>query len=302
MPDRSIETVRFGPLEANYVPVSCVPTLDVRAANPEAEIAVDGTVVGKGSYRAMQAHGIHQISIRHDDRESSLRVLVKVGETALVEQAEDGTLSSTALAPETSDDDDVNHFFLLANFALLTASVMPNNFEVIPQKRWGFGVGGNAGYLITPWAGFELMGQYSDIRVHGTYPEPNAMNADTIEGSYRLQSFRGAAMFRLNAPGANIVRFAGAIGIGLVVERVQWDWEGGANPAPNLFDGSDFAVFPYGQLDLGVELEISNFLAALMTQSSLQSTKHLADSFTDNPFDERANLVFGAALRVGYAF
>ena len=292
--------------------VASLGTLEVHPSYQDAEVSIDGEVVGKGDFRGRRNAGVHQVTVTRAGQSVAITVLVTAGGVALVEQAEGGALRSDAEqraaiipGPPQPNADDYNHYFVSAHFGLFTAVAKPDGFT-IGKDRTGFGVGGSVGYLVFPWGGIELMGQYSDIRINGEYHDTINHDMDgPQEGNYRLQTFRGAAMLRFNLPAASQskVRFAGGIGGGFVLDRVGGDFTGWQGPSGETYRGTDgFRPFPYGQLDLGIEVEINQIMAALVLQQSLHSTKHLAPKLRANPFGERPQLVVGPFLRVGYAF
>ncbi len=183
------------------------------------------------------------------------------------------------------------------------ANFEPNN----ALDRWGAGASLHLGYRVASWAAFEGWAQYSDIRVGGklTLPEqPSDAPRVFRKSQMILKSGRFGLSFRGWAPGGSWIRFVGTLGAGFLVEQLSWrfstDGITSARPvARGIFRDSDVAVGVFGSLDLGVEIEWSNVLFALMFQHTLQGTKHF-DIDNSNVFGGTPMLIHGPSIRVGY--
>ncbi len=295
----------------------------VQAKNPDAEIHVDGQLEARGSYDSLLPRGVHRVAVKHGDDEHEIQILVRPGGSHVVTQDDDGELASPDEV-EGDDDDDFGPPAVLEPLrgvygygggTLLTtffsAGAGDETFEPHDgTERFGAAASLHLGYRVAEWAGFEFWGQYSDIRVAGTLrarqPGDDGGGIASFDDSQMiLKSGRFGLLFRGWLPGRSWIRFTGTLGSGILVEQLSWRFGRStgpldAEPARGIFTNSDVEVGVFGSIDLGVEVEWSNVLFALMFQHTLQGTKHFDNERGDNVFSERPMLVHGASIRVGY--
>lgn len=293
----------------------------IQANDPDGEIQIDGQVEARGSYDDVLPRGVHRVAITSDDDENEIQILVRPGGNHTVTQKDDGTLVSDA---EVEDDDDDDPFgppkileplrgvYGYGGGSLLTSfnSAGGDRFEATDSvDRWGAGASLHLGYRVAEWAGFEFWGQYSDIRVAGklTLPADDGGAGRVFANSQMiLKSGRFGLLFRGWFPGRSWIRFVGTLGSGILVEKLGWrfsdDGRTNINPGPSRgeFVDTDVQVGVFGSIDLGVEVEWSNVLFALMFQHTLQGTKHFDTEDGSNVFAETPMLVHGPSIRVGY--
>lgn len=293
----------------------------IQANDPDGEIQIDGQVEARGSYDDVLPRGVHRVAIKSGDDENEIQILVRPGESHTVTQKDDGSLVSDAVV---EDDDDPDPFgppkileplrgvYGYGGGSLLTSfnSAGGERFEATDSiDRWGAGASLHLGYRVAEWAGFELWGQYSDIRVAGkvTLPSGEGGPDRVFENSQMiLKSGRFGLLFRGWFPGRSWIRFVGTLGSGILVEKLGWrfsdDGRTNVDPGPirGEFVDTDVQVGVFGSIDLGVEVEWSNVLFALMFQHTLQGTKHFDTEDGSNVFAETPMLVHGPSIRVGY--
>jgi hypothetical protein len=113
-----------------------------------------------------------------------------------------------------------------------------------------------------------------------------------------LQSGRVGGLIRVMYPPRTMFRAIATIGAGVLVERAEWRAGEDGEAAPPLPPKAE-GVGAFGQIDIGLEIEVSNVLIDVVTQNIIQGTKHLEVAGV-NPFDDKPMLVFGPQLRVGY--
>jgi tetratricopeptide (TPR) repeat protein len=281
-------------------------TVVVHARNPDAWIEVDGKQLGKGHWEGLQPPGVHVVRVLQQGADATqLQVVVQAGQKISVTQNDDGELHSEAAMqlpddaePDEADEEEkLRGFYGLLGIVLLTVGApQPDGFSLNNTSRFGGGGEVRLGYRVANWAGFELGGQFSDIGVSGT------LDADPQkrEVTYGLQTFRGAAYLRVMLPSKTTVRFVGHVGGGLLFEQLTWENVPGDVVLGQNLRNSDFGLGGFGQLDLGVELELSNILIDVLIEHMLQSSKQHTSNDDFNAFKRQAVLVLGPALRVGY--
>jgi hypothetical protein len=297
--------------EVSIVLEATTGELGVIALSKDAVIEVDGQPVGRGGWTGRLAPGVHVVRVIVDDQNEALRVLVLEGGRHNVRQTDSGELDSDSLAPSDDDDDHefgppkvLRGFYFTGSAALLTSFFQADEFTADGRDRWGAAGGLNVGYRVAEWAGFQIFGQYSDVRVSGNLKE--GQGAQQLETQASMKSIRVGGAVRIMLPGRAWIRFLGTLGLGAAIERLDWDNKGSVKTQTGLdgYQGTDgFEVTPVGQIDLGAELEVSNVLIGLVVQHSISSTKHFDEKVGDttiNVFDTRPMLFFGPQLRVGY--
>ena len=284
-------------------------TVTVTAREPEAWIEVDSNKVAQHSWTGTLPPGVHAVRVLYDDEAQAIQIVVQAGGKHVVTQADDGTLESAAAAPtEGGKDDDwkdelpkiLRGFYGTGAGGFLAAFVQATHFTPDPADRFGAAVGLHLGYRVADWAGFEVMGQFSDIRVSGQTDVPVAQGGGEVQTTKGvtmvLKSLRLGGMLRVMLPGRSTVRFVGTAGAGAVIESVDWR----DAPITAGIYGDQSGVGGFGEIDFGVEIELSNILLDLMVQNTLQSTKHFDLDNDKNAFETRPILIAGPALRIGY--
>jgi hypothetical protein len=277
--------------------------LHVSAQHARALIEIDGEHKSMGAWTGLLPPGVHTVRVLHEDDAQVMSVFVRAGGRHQVTQNEDGTLVSDSPAPNQKPKDkpvepEVRRgLYGTAAGSLLTVFHPVRDFTRDSKGRdaWGAAVGLHIGYRVAEWAGFELFGQVSDIRVLGKVEA----GAVPVSAKIALQSVRPGGLFRVMYPPRTMFRAIGTLGAGVLIERVKWTSEDGAtlpSQYPLEWEGG---VGAFGEIDIGVEMEISNVLIDVVTQNIIQSTKHL-EVEGGNIFDEKPSLVFGISLRVGY--
>jgi hypothetical protein len=284
--------------------------LGVIALSKDAVIEVDGKPVGRGGWTGRLAPGVHVVRVIVEDEDESARVLILEGGRHNVRQTDSGELDSDSLAPADDDDDPefgppkiLRGFYFTGSAALLTAFFKADDFTADGRDRWGAAGGLNLGYRVAEWAGFQVFGQYSDVRVSGKLKEGTPQELET---QVSMKSIRVGGAVRIMLPGKSWVRFVGTAGLGAAIERLDWDNKADVKRVTTLdgYQGTNgFEVTPVGEVDLGAEVELSNVLIGLVIQHSISSTKHFDEKVngnTFNAFGTRPMLFFGPQLRVGY--
>ncbi len=279
--------------------------LIVTAFHANAWIEVDGKMRNQGTWKGPLAPGVHAVRVLRDGDAYTIQVVVQEGGRYTVTQSEDGELESNATAPLEGSEKDpfglvvpeiLRGFYGLGGAAMLTSIVKTESFVADERNRWGAAGGLHLGYRVANWAAFEGMGQFSDVRVEGTVKD--------VPTQYTLQTVRFAGMMRIMLPGHTMVRFVATVGAGLLIESLHWkerhlltDGNGTIDP---LYEDTN-GIGPFAEIDLGVEVELSNVLIDLMVQNSIQSTKHFDHGEAElNAFDGNTHLVIGPGIRVGY--
>jgi len=330
-------TVRSGSRNEKVV-VALEPTkgqLSVVAQSDEDWIEVDGKKLGQGKFEGSLPPGLHIIRIIDDSGDAQrLDVVVTAGGRAEVTQKQSGELFSTAAAPDGQEDDDdfgppavlkkLRGLYFQGSGALLTAVPLEGqakNFtaETGPGRFGGSG-GVNIGYRVNNWAGFELFGQVSDIRMNGSIliTDPQILADSRVEESIpsvqmKLFSFRFGGMMRVMLPTDGTIRFVGNVGGGAAYEELRFregkNGEGDILDLPPPYNASQAQGFGFiAQVDFGIELEVENILFDLVVMNVFQSSKHFdaENEFNGvarvfNAFNTAPILVSGPAVRVGYA-
>jgi len=267
----------------------------VTAHHRAAAIDVDGNQRGRGLWKDMLRPGPHTVTVRRDGEEHTVQITVAAGGRYTVTQLKDGTLESDATAPLEAPGDDLapeadilRGAYGTGSAAFLAAFAQVEDFDVSGTDRVGAAVGLHLGYRVADWAGFEVMGQYSDIRVGGKVADQ--------EMTFALRTLRTGALLRVMYPGRSWFRFLGTVGAGAAFEWLEWR----NAPANTELYLDERGVGPFGQVDLGVEFELNNVLIDLMVQHSVQGTKHFDLDNGRNAFDTKPIFLFGPSARVGY--
>jgi hypothetical protein len=281
--------------------------LSIGTLSKDTTIEIDGTQVGKANWKGLLPPGVHKVRVISDDEVFVVNVFIKAGGKHTVQQLEDGSLKTNAPAklgdgnkddPDEPEEEDLSGFYFTATAAILTAVFQSDTFVRGSGAQWGGAGGLHIGYRVADFAGFELIGQFSDIRLKGTV-EDEAANLKVENGKMRLSSGRVGGLFRVMIPGRSFIRFVGTLGGGVLIEELEWD---------NLFEDTfgqryedQKGVGGFAQLDLGAEVELKNVLLGLYVQQTGQTTKHFDTSNDQNAFDEGVILVIGPQIRVGYS-
>jgi len=298
-------------------------------------IEVDGKKVAQGRFESSLLPGLHIIRVIDDSGDAQrLDVVVTAGGRAEVIQKESGELYSSAAAPKGAGNDKrfgppavlkpLRGIYFQGSGALLTAVPLEGegrNFtaETSPGRFGGSG-GINAGYRVTNWAGFELFGQVSDIRMNGSIliTDQQILDDNRVERSIprvqmKLLSFRFGGMMRIMLPTEGLIRFVGNVGGGAAYEELRFREGKGNDDRPLVLPPPYDATQAQGvgfiaQIDFGIELEVENILVDLVMMNVFQSSKHFdaENVFNDrtrvfNAFNTAPILIAGPALRVGYA-
>lgn len=305
--------------------------LVVTAEDEDALIEIDGREVGRGRWEGSLRPGMHVVRVIVDDEPQRLDVMIEPGEGHAVEQL-DGELVSEAAVPGEGDDDDeglgfgppqldlLQGFYFMGSGAILTAAVLTSKdrpgYEVQGSNRFGAAGSLAVGYRVATWAGFEVFGQYSDVRTDGVIRggqlrvagDPAAVPVDADNtGTLVLSSVRFGGLMRLLLPGRSKVRFVGRVGGGAVYDRLRFDdveaAEGFSYDLPPGFQKTDGFGF-FAKIDLGAELEYQNVLFDLMIEHAFQTTKHFdiedGPDAGENAFQTDPILVAGISLGIGY--
>jgi hypothetical protein len=270
----------------------------ITAQHKNAVIEVNGKEVGRGLWQGMLRPGPVKVIVTRDGEPHRIDISVAAGGRYTVTQSKDGDLESDATEPLATPDNDfkpvlpdiLRGIYGLGSASFLTAFASVRDFEDNNDERFGVGVGLNLGYRVADWAGFEAMGQYSDIRVSGDVP----FQADDV--TFVLRSLRVGLLLRVMYPGRAWIRFVGTLGGGAAIEWLAWRGEPLNHP---LFVDQQ-GVGPFGQIDLGVEAELSNILIDVVIQNSVQGTKHFDLESEANAFDTQPIFVLGPSIRIGY--
>jgi hypothetical protein len=301
----------------------------VTAKSETAWIEVDGKQRAQGSWRGTLPPGLHIVRVVDGDDVERVEVVVQAGAVHNVRQGDDGDLISDAAIPRDPDDPVARPFgprdipeilrgvYLMGGGGLLTAwAIDPSQslaFQPDGSDRFGGAVSLHAGYRVADWAGFELYGQFSDIRVSGNVtgfdvldPETNLVGPGTAEDvTMVLTSVRFGALMRILIPGRSRFRFVSTFGGGGAYEILRFRQRG---PVPRIQGATVYdereetGVGVWVTLDLGVELEYENVLFDLVLQHTVQTTKHFdrADQGESNAFDTKPLFVTGPVVRIGY--
>ncbi|MBI4703247.1 MAG: tetratricopeptide repeat protein [Deltaproteobacteria bacterium] len=284
--------------------------LSVASASPQTWIEIDGVPKRQGAWEGLLAPGVHQVRVFLPGKPAqTIAVLAVAGKTHHVIQQADGKLATDSplplarpqdekpAVPAAAGDEEIRGLYGMGMGSLLVLEGSDPVMGTDPGsplrlKRDAAELPGGAagsvrlGYRVATWAGFELVGQYSDLRVSGTYPEMPA------SVTYVVRSIRAGGALRVLLPGRKWVRFAGTVGAGIAYDEVDW------LDAPTGWNGGD-GLDGFGELDVGVELEISKVLLGLVLQNVVQSTKGL-DDIEGPRFRGTSLFIVGPALYAGY--
>jgi len=300
--------------------------LRVTPYDTKAWVEIDGQVPVQGGFEGMMNPGVHSVRVfKHGEKADSLEVVIVAGKTQQVSQSEDGKLASDATRPEAApggeeeEEGERQGFFLHGHAALLfVGGTHPKGFTPDTGAA-GAALGLRVGYRVADWAAFELAGQLSSVGGPGTAhfgvagQAPVSASIPVPDVKYTLNSIRLGADLRVFAPGRFLVRFIGSIGAGLAIDHLVWTLP--ANPLPGdaghsdevvsstvaALPGSLSGVGGYGELDLGIEFELSRVIFGLTAQSIIQSSKGL-DTESYAPYKDKPVFFIGPALHVGYGF
>jgi hypothetical protein len=280
-------------------------------------VQVDSQPPIRGGWQGTLPPGVHYVSAFKHGREQqrTLQILVGSGKRHVVIQNEAGQLESAAAAPaitpdEVEDDGEPRQGFYFTGHAALLGIVAPHpdGFDKSDRPAGGAGIGARIGFRVADWAAFEGLGQLTSVGATGDITpsyEPDFTYYDT---EYNLQSLRLGGGFRVLLPGRSWVRFVGVGSAGLVVERLRWETGDrtatgpGAVASPSSLEPFSEAsgIGAFGQLELGVEFEVSNVLLGLLVRNMVQSTSGLDADRGGNPWDDKPLWLAGLSAHVGY--
>jgi hypothetical protein len=267
-------------------------------------IRVDEGKPQQGVFQEKLPPGVHSVEVTRDGERTVLHVMVGAGKQVTVTEDEDGGLVSEAAVEKPGADQDGEEdirrgFYFTGGIAALTAFPQATTFTPDEGERFGIAGDLHIGYRVTDWAGFEVGGQYSDIRVHGTlaFDKTPTERLESTDAKMVLQSWRAGAFMRIILPGRFFIRFISTVGIGLAIEELSW--QNPPDPEAPVFQDTSGVGF-FGQVDLGVELEVEQVLIDVLMQNSLQSTKHFDQDNGENVFETKPILIAGPTLRAGY--
>jgi hypothetical protein len=282
--------------------------------------------VAQGSWRGELAPGLHIIRVLEGSDAERVELVVQAGAIHNVHQDDDGDLISDAAIPRDTEADrtpfgppDVpailRGLYLMGGGGMLTAGpIDPNQsvrFRADGADRFGGAVSAHIGYRVTEWAGFEVFGQFSDIRVDGHVVDVllnDGEAASTAEDvTMILTSGRFGVLMRLMLPGRKRFRFLSTFGGGAVYELLKFRQAESTRPkvltGASPYDLTNEAGLGFFvTVDLGVELEYENVLFDLVMQNTIQTTKHFDrdDLGDENALDAKPMFVGGPVLRIGY--
>ncbi|MEM1031505.1 MAG: hypothetical protein AAGN82_14240 [Myxococcota bacterium] len=317
-------------------------TLVVVATNPDSTIEIDGKPRGRGRFSASLSPGLHVVRIIARGGETRrLDVVVAAGGRAEVTQdPRSGALESPAAAPARRptlprpepdprpvdpEPRALRGPYIQGSGSLITVIPLEGsdrNFEAeTGPGRFGGSGGLNLGYRVTDWAGFELFGQVSDIRMQGSIAvtDPQVLADRRVQRfvpqvQMKLTSVRFGGMMRVMLPTRGIIRFVGNVGAGAAYDELRFregrDAEGFPLELPPPFNAEFTRGWEFfAQVDLGVELEIENIIVDVVAMNVFQSSKHLDAENTFNgqrrvfnAFNTAPFLITGPAVRLGYGF
>jgi hypothetical protein len=280
-------------------------------------VQVDSQPPIRGGWQGTLPPGVHYVSAFKHGREQrrTLQILVGSGKRHVVIQNEDGQLESAAAAPTdpadvVEDDGEPRQGFYFTGHAALLGIVEthPVGFTKSDQPAGGAGIGARIGFRVADWAAFEGLGQLTSVGATGDITpleEPGFTYEDT---EYNLQSLRLGGGFRVLLPGRSWVRFVGVGSAGLVVERLRWETGDrkvtgtGAVATPSSREpfSDSSGIDAFGQLELGVEFEVSNVLLGLLVRNMVQSTSGLDADRGGNPWEDAPLWLAGLSAHVGY--
>lgn len=283
-------------------------------------VQIDGMPPSPGGFEGMLTPGVHQITVfRHgDDERRSLQILVGAGKSHRVTEDDQGRLQSAAAVserPAEPPEDEAGPrrgFYFMGHAALLgIVGPQPDGFTKSDAPAGGAGIGARVGYRVADWAAFEGLGQLTTLGAEGDL-EPVTPLPDQakryVDTEYNLQSLRLGAGFRVLFPGRSFVRFVGIGSAGLTLERLRWENASGTVGLPGQdpsvvsarpYDDSD-GIGAFGQLELGVEFEVSNVLLAMLVRNGVQSTSGLAVENDAAPWGDKPLWLLGLSAHVGY--
>ncbi len=298
-------------------PAAAAPAAPKAAAEPahvtvhlrpgDATLVIDGVpqppVAGDRPLRLPP--GPHVFEAHHPDCASAWRRVELVSgrnnEVITIRLVAQPPPSSVATADDSASDDeqgieppwgawlDPNGPYVVANGGFIGALRSPAELDTDDGVQGGGTVGMRFGYRLAERLGVELLGQYAHLVISGTV-------RDTPDLKYELVSFRMGAGLRLMVPGDTDVRFVGTFAGGAVYDNIDWSR---TLPDSYLEDADGFDGF--GQVDLGIELEVQKFLFELLVELALQSTAALeVPSKGESAFQDGVLPVMGAILGIGY--
>ncbi|MBW2522644.1 MAG: PEGA domain-containing protein [Deltaproteobacteria bacterium] len=291
--------------------------LQVVVRDRDVWVQVDAYPPGQGGWQGTLAPGTHAVSTFRqggDDRRT-LQVRIEAGKSHLVTQDETGELTSDAAVggsatdgQEEDDGEPRRGFFFTGHAALLgIVGPHPDGFTRSDKPAGGGGIGARIGYRFANWGAFEGQGQLTSVAAAGDLSFAHDSANTYFETQYTLQSLRLGGGFRVLLPGRSLARFVGVAAGGMTIERLVWEdgdyrATGSTGTTPGIsqapFGGSD-GIGAFGQLELGVEFEVSNVLLGMLVRNGVQTTSHL-DAADGNPWDGKPIWLVGLSAHVGY--
>ena len=232
-------------------------------------------------------------------------------------------------------------FYLELNGAFLGLTNGPPETFDADGHALGGDLGLRLGYRILDCLGIDLGAQLMTASASGTArfsfgapfaPPPYQGPVESIENSsYTLQAVRIGANLLVLAPGRSSLRFVGSIGGGLALERLLWhlstspsdvSYVWGDPSIPAIPGGAEFLPANtdgragYGELNLGIELELGHALFGLalrgivQTSGCLEGLRVLVGRYPGasgrpwsyDPYGGSALFFIGPAVHVGYGF
>jgi hypothetical protein len=309
----------------------------IRAPDQGFYIAIDGAVVGQGSWSGLVAPGRRLIQVyRPGGAAYHYPVDAVAGQSFTVPSAAAPAAPPAAQPPPPSSyperpadagavppfhpvpapNPQVRGFYVLGLASLLWQTGVPYGFEHEGEAAPGFTFGARGGYRINNVAGVEFLVEYGRIANSGVLVQAqntdrdgdgNVFDAeaaiDRSPADYILQSFRFGPVFRMTSSGP-VHRFVGGLGIGALYEiidldHVNMEWsDAQVRYIKNGFYHHDYSGFsPFILLEGGYERSIGNLLIGGRLQIAMESVAGLEGEPYDSTFQAR----FGLGLHVGYS-
>jgi hypothetical protein len=287
--------------------------IDVRSADPNASIAIDGKPVGFGRFVATVTPGEpHVVQIYKEGTTPFVtRVTVELGNTAIV-NGQPGEPSATqspapiVSVPIAAPARRALGWYGVGSASLLTTGATPFDFELSRAKSSVWALGVHGGYRLKPAVAIDGMLEYQVHRVRHACDEsaerfakkPVPCGDDPILVDYLIRSFRFGPTLQLMTTDARL-RAVGGIGVGAVWHELRLESQRAAG------------VDPYVLLEVGIGANTKHVLFTLVLQLLVDGTRQLigsrgldADNTQREPAFEQSSRTLpylGLNLRVGYS-
>jgi hypothetical protein len=306
--------------------------VSIRAPEPDLLIAIDGNVVGKGTWAGLVAPGRRVVQMyRPGEAGFSTTIDVIAGKKVELPRASPPPVPvfGQPMPPDSSARATGAPFppielqrrepprrgpYVLATAGMLWATSRPYGFTHDGVSPPGFTLGARGGYRLGDIIALELLAEYGrtaaeglvvqvleqDINGDGAITDDEAI-VDSGAAEYNLQSFRAAFGLKLMTRGKSL-RFAGLLGVGAAYDNLTLDhpdvqFMGGVATNLGVYHHEYTGWDPFGLLEIGLEGNVGSVLLGAMAQTYVQYTGGIDGA----PYTSNAQAYVGLGVRGGYS-